>query len=107
MSVRVLRPRDTEDPGRVNVRLMLVATLIPMLAPRLLAAALALLAAASPARACPLCDTATGVRVRAGVFDADFGANVVYTLLPFLVAFAGVTLVHFAPAARPRRPPRD
>ena len=38
---------------------------------------------ASSAWACPLCESETGERVRAGIFNADFGYNLAVTVLPF------------------------
>jgi hypothetical protein len=50
---------------------------------------------ASPVWACPLCESETGERVRAGIFAADFGYHLAVTLLPFPV-FLGITaLIHF------------
>lgn len=53
------------------------------------------LAWASSALACPLCKSETGRQVRAGIFDADFGYNLLLTLLPFIVLLAVVALIHF------------
>ena len=50
---------------------------------------------ASPVRACPLCVSETGERVRAGIFNADFGTNLAVTVLPFSVFLAIVALIHF------------
>jgi hypothetical protein len=50
---------------------------------------------ASPVWACPLCRSDTGRRVRAGIFNADFGENLLVTLLPFLVFLAVVAWIHF------------
>lgn len=44
------------------------------------------------ALACPFCHTETGEQVRAGIFDQDFGKNLVMTLLPFPI-FAGIVLL--------------
>jgi hypothetical protein len=52
---------------------------------------------ASPAQACPLCDSATGTRVRAGIFDSSFGYNLLATLLPFPVLLGIIALIHFGP----------
>ena len=52
---------------------------------------------ASSAWACPLCESETGERVRAGIFNADFGHNLAVTLLPFPL-FLGITyLIHSGP----------
>src|SRR5690349_5265967 len=56
-----------------------------------------LLLGASPLRACPLCESETGERVRAGLFGADFGSNLAVTLLPFPVLLGIVALIHFGP----------
>lgn len=50
------------------------------------------LGAAAQALGCPLCDTGTGEEVRAGIFDGEFGVNLLATVLPFVV-FAGVAAV--------------
>ncbi|WP_435018213.1 hypothetical protein TA3x_000162 [Tundrisphaera sp. TA3] len=71
------------------------------------------LSATTPARACPLCVSETGRRVRAGIFDADFGYHLAATFLPFAVFLAIVALIHFGPpwanppadAAHPREDP--
>lgn len=60
----------------------------------------AIAAAAPPARACPLCDTGTGQRVRAGIFRDDFAANAARTLLPFPLLAGLVALVHYGPWGR-------
>jgi hypothetical protein len=52
---------------------------------------------ACPARACPLCESDTGWRVRAGIFDADFGYHLAVTLLPFPVLLGVAALIHFGP----------
>ncbi len=49
---------------------------------------------ASSAWACPLCESETGERVRAGIFDADFGYNLFVTVLPFSMFLAIVALIH-------------
>ncbi len=51
----------------------------------------------SSAWACPLCESETGERVRAGIFDADFGTNLAVTLLPFPLFLGIVALIHFGP----------
>jgi hypothetical protein len=56
---------------------------------------------AAPVAACPLCESETGQQVRAGVFGAEFLANLLLTALPFAVLLAVVTLIHLVPA-RPR-----
>ena len=49
---------------------------------------------ASSAWACPLCESETGERVRAGIFNADFGYNLFVTILPFSMFLAIVALIH-------------
>ena len=49
---------------------------------------------ASSAAACPLCESETGERVRAGIFNADFGHNLAVTVLPFSAFLAIVALIH-------------
>lgn len=61
------------------------------------------LVVASTAPACPLCESETGRQVRAGIFDDDFGKNVVLTLLPFPVLAVIVALIYYGPPAI-RRP---
>lgn len=50
-----------------------------------------------PVRACPFCASETGRRVRAEVFNADFGTNLLATLLPFAVLLGLTALIHFGP----------
>ena len=66
---------------------------------RMAATAILPILGASPARGCPLCNSETGRRVREGIFDAQFGPNLLATLLPFPVFLAIVALVHFGPHA--------
>ncbi len=72
---------------------------------RAVAAFALVLAAASPGRACPLCESEAGRRVRAGIFDADFGYHLAATLLPFLAFVAIIGLIHLGPP-RSKRPTR-
>ena len=51
----------------------------------------------SSAWACPLCESETGERVRAGIFGDDFGSNLAVTLLPFPLFLGIVALIHFGP----------
>jgi hypothetical protein len=59
----------------------------------------AFLVAASVAMACPICHTETGKKVRAGIFNDEFGSNAAMTLLPFPVLISLVALIHFGPPA--------
>jgi hypothetical protein len=45
--------------------------------------------------ACPLCHSETGILVRAGIFDAQFTTNVLYTLSPFPVFLLIVWLIYY------------
>lgn len=62
---------------------------------RLAAAALAF--APGVARACPICVSATGDQVRAGIFGPGLGANLAATLLPFAVVLGVAGLIRFGP----------
>ena len=63
---------------------------------------LAVLAAASTAIACPVCDTDTGQQVRAGILDENFGSTLVTVLLPFPILLGVVAMIHFGwPLSRP------
>lgn len=53
------------------------------------------LAGASSANACPLCDSEAGRRVRDGILDAEFVSNLFATMSPFPVFLAIVALIHF------------
>lgn len=48
----------------------------------------------APLAACPVCSSETGELVRAGIFNRDFGWNVVQTLLPFPILFAVVAWLY-------------
>jgi hypothetical protein len=63
---------------------------------RLLALAVVMtLVAASPASACPVCDSDTGQQVRAGLFGDEFGRNLLATALPFPILLGVVAAIHF------------
>ena len=47
------------------------------------------------ARACPFCDTYTGQRVRAGIWDEHFWHNVLLTTLPFPIFAVIIALLYF------------
>ena len=49
----------------------------------------------SAASACPYCDSPTGRQVREGIFNSDFGYNVLITLVPFPVLIVIVVLIYF------------
>jgi hypothetical protein len=63
------------------------------------------------AHACLVCETGTGEQVRAGVWDHDFGFNLLATLLPFPVLGAIVAMIYFGVPFRRRtavlRPSRN
>ena len=50
---------------------------------------------AGPALGCPVCDTATGEQVRAGIVDDHFGFNLFATLLPFPFLIGIVAFIHY------------
>lgn len=58
-------------------------------------AVVTLLLTASAGAACPFCESAIGEQVKAGIFNEDFGSNLVLTLLPFPVLLGMVALLHF------------
>ena len=47
------------------------------------------------AAACPFCQSETGERVKAGIFNDQFWGNVLLTLLPFPILLAVVALIYF------------
>ena len=49
----------------------------------------------SSAAACPFCQSETGERVKAGIFNDQFWGNVLLTLLPFPILLAVVALIYF------------
>lgn len=66
--------------------------------PRLLRAALLLGLLVLPvvaADACPVCESETGKEVRAGIFNKDFGSNLLVTLLPFPLVLGIAAALHF------------
>ena len=72
--------------------------IIPLLN-RIVFLLVAMLAGAPTASACPYCDTSIGRQVRAGIFNSDFGYNLVVTLLPFPVLLAIIAVIYFGPSA--------
>lgn len=54
------------------------------------------------ADACPVCQTENGRQVRAGIFNEDFGSNLLATLLPFPVVLGIAAALHFGFA--PKQP---
>jgi hypothetical protein len=44
---------------------------------------------------CPVCDTATGDQVRAGILDENFGRTLLAVVLPFPILLGVVALIHF------------
>jgi hypothetical protein len=57
--------------------------------------------AATPASACPICDTETGVAVRTGIVE-NFSTHFLATIAPFPVLIAAVALLHWGAPRRPR-----
>ena len=58
------------------------------------------------ALACPLCQSDTGERVRAGIFGNEFGGTLLAMVLPFLVISVVVGMIHGGPP-RPHPPQPD
>jgi hypothetical protein len=56
---------------------------------------------ATPAIACPICDTETGVAVRAGIVE-NFSTHLFATIAPFPVLIAAVALLHWGVPRRHR-----
>lgn len=54
-----------------------------------------LLIISAPVSACPYCESEFGEEVAAGIFNDDFGINVLLTLLPIPVLLGIVALIHF------------
>jgi len=69
----------------------------------------AVAASDAPAAACPVCDTRPGQEVRDGIFDRDFGRNLLAVSLPFPLLLAVVGLIHFgwSPTRRLTRDSRE
>jgi hypothetical protein len=45
--------------------------------------------------ACPVCHSETGKQVRAGIFNEEFGTNLLTTLLPFPVVLGVAAALHY------------
>lgn len=58
----------------------------------LLLIAIVLLCMGNYASACPFCDQQSGRAVNAGIFDDDFAANLVISMLPFLLLGLAVAI---------------
>ena len=58
------------------------------------------LGVASPAEACPFCDSRTAEEVRAGIFNSDFGYHLAVSFAPFPVLIAALILIYYWPALR-------
>ena len=69
---------------------------------RRLVLTLTLLCSAVSASACPVCDSATGKEVRAGVFGDDFARNLTAIALPFAAVAGVAAAVHFGLPLRGR-----
>lgn len=63
--------------------------------PRFLSAAWVVMCLVAPAAACPYCNSEVGKEVFAGIFNRDFGNNLLLTLLPLLLLLLIVLLIHF------------
>jgi hypothetical protein len=57
----------------------------------------------TPAFGCPFCQSGTAEKVRAGIFNSDFGYHLGVSLAPFPVLIAILILIFYGPARRPRR----
>ena len=57
------------------------------------------------AQACPVCDSPAGEQVRAGIADGNATLNLAAVLLPFLLTFALVAVIHGAGRRGQRVPP--
>lgn len=53
-----------------------------------------------PARACPVCDSGTGKAVRQGLFNAEFGKNLLMTALPFPIFLGIAAYLYYGPPTR-------
>ena len=53
------------------------------------------LADSSLASACPICKTAAGEQVRAGIVDEHFGRTLLSVALPFPLLLGVVAMIHF------------
>lgn len=82
--------RGEGDAARMLPRLLVAATLIGLLAPP------------TVADACPICASETGAEVRAGIFNEDFGWNLLVTVLPFPLMLGIAAALHFGFAPRER-----
>ena len=69
---------------------------------RRLVLTLTLLCGAASATACPVCNSATGKEVRAGIFGEDFGRNLLAVVLPFAAVAGIVAMIHFGMPLRGR-----
>lgn len=72
---------------------------------RIAAASLLAGCLAGSAEACPVCDGETGRRVRAGIFNEDFGPNLLVILLPFPIVVGVAAALHHG--LSPRRTTTD
>ena len=52
---------------------------------------------AAPTQACPVCDSETGKHVRRGLFNEDFGKNLLMTVLPFPILLGIVAVIYYGP----------
>lgn len=66
------------------------------------ALAFSLLAAPATLSACPVCDTATGREVRAGIFGGDFFPTLFAILAPFPVLLVLVVVINSFLTPRPK-----
>ena len=69
---------------------------------RCLVLAVTLAMNAASASACPVCDSATGKAVRAGIFGDDVGRNLLAVVLPFAAVAGVAAAVHYGLPTRGR-----
>jgi hypothetical protein len=62
---------------------------------------------ATPVQACPVCDTERATALRRALFGETFVRNTTYTLLPFPVLGAFVSLIHLWTSRSSRADSRD
>jgi hypothetical protein len=59
--------------------------------------------AASPAFACPFCESTTADQVRAGIFNSDFVYHLGVSFAPFPILIAILILIYYWPTGRAAR----
>ena len=59
------------------------------------------------AKACPFCNSSTAEQVRAGIFNSEFGYNLVISIAPFAILVAVLMLIYSWPTTRLRERPQN